>query len=113
MNPNTRARRRLAIAGAIAVLSIVASLPATASGQVGGVLDGLGLGQSGVDDVGGAPDGTPGNPQAEGTVGAVDIGSPAGAEELLGSEEAVIGRSGAQQNDDGSYEGGVTILGLL
>jgi hypothetical protein len=113
MNPNTRARRRLAIAGAIAALTIVASVPATASGQVGDVLNGLGLGQSGVGNVGGAPDGAAGNPHAQGTVGAVDVQSPSGAEALLGSEEAVVGRSGAQQNDDGSYQGGVTILGLL
>jgi hypothetical protein len=113
MNPNTRARRRLAMAGAIAALTIAASVPATASGQVGDVLNGLGLGQSGVGNVGGAPAGTPGNPHAQGTVGAVDVQSPSGAEALLGSEEAVVGRSGAQQNDDGSYQGGVTILGLL
>ena len=113
MNPNKRVRRRLAVAGAIAALTIFASLPATASGQVNDVLNGLGLGESGVGDVGGAPGGTADKPHAQGTVGAVDVGSPAGAEELLGAEEAVIGRSGVQQNDDGSYEGGVTILGLL
>ncbi len=113
MKSRIRARRRLAIAGAVAALTIVASLPATASGQVGDVLNGLGLGESGVSGVGGAPDSTPGNPQAQGTVGAADVGAPAGTEPLLGAEEAVIGRSGAQQNDDGSYEGGITILGLL
>lgn len=113
MKSNTRARRRLAVAGAVAALTIVASLPATASAQVGDVLNGLGLGSGSGADVGGAPDSTPGNPHAQGTVAGVDVGAPEGTEPLLGAEEAVVGRSGAQQDDDGSYEGGVTILALL
>jgi hypothetical protein len=125
MTTNKGARRRVAVATAVAALTIGASLPAAASADVvGDVVNGIGLGEvlgtggeqgAGQTPGAGSGSGSTSTPHAQGTVAKVDLEAPEGTDDggLLDTEEVVIGRSGAQQNADGSYEGGVTLVSLF
>ena len=128
MRRNQGTRGRVAIATTVAALTIGASLPAAASADVvGDVVNGVGLGDvlgTGGEQGAGQTSGSA-TPHAQGTVAKVDVEAPegiggtgtgdagTGAGGLLDGEEVVIGRSGAQQNSDGSYEGGVTMVSLF
>jgi len=120
MNSRRRIRGRIGVAGVVAALTIFGALPATASANpVDDLLNELGLGGSGDQGQGsGQSEASPSNPSnahAQGTVARVDITAPDGVDDggLLDDEEAVVGRSRAEQNDDGSYKGHVTILALF
>lgn len=119
MDAKKGVRRRAGIASAVAALVVGSALPATASADVvGDVLNGVGLGealgtggQQGAGNTSGSS-----NPHAQGTVAQVDVEAPAGVDDggLLDGEEVVVGRSSAEQNSgDGSYQGGVTQVGLF
>lgn len=118
MDASKGVRKRAGIASAVAALVIVGAMPTAASGDVvGDVLNGVGLGealgtggQQGAGNTSGSP-----APHAQGTVAQVDVEAPEGVDDggLLDGEEVVVGRSSAQQNADGSYEGGVTQVGVL
>jgi hypothetical protein len=118
MEASKGVRKRLGLAVVVGALAVFGSLPSAASADVvGDVVDGLGLGdalggggQQGAGNTAGSTD-----PHAQGTVAQVDVAAPDGVDDggLLDNEEVVVGRSSAQQNADGSYEGGVTLLGLF
>lgn len=118
MDASKGVRKRAGIASAVAALAIVGALPTAASGDVvGDVVNSVGLGealgtggQQGAGNTAGSS-----NPHAQGTVAQVDVQAPDGVDDggLLDNEEVVVGRSSAQQNADGSYEGGVTQIGLF
>jgi hypothetical protein len=98
-------------------MTILGSLPASASaGPVEDLINGVNDGLGGV--LGGGSSADPGSgggsaskAHAQGTVAAVDVNP--GQEGFLAGEEAVVGRSRAEQSADGSYNGHITILGLL
>jgi hypothetical protein len=123
------------IVGLTAVGGILAMPAAASADPVGDLLNGLGVGSGG----GGSQpvQAGPANSQAQGTVAAVDVSPPSssagdsssggsssggsssggssssGAGGHLEGEEVVVGRSRAEQQDDGSYQGHVTILALF
>lgn len=121
MNASSRVRRRVGIAGIVAALTILGALPTAASADVvGDLVKGLGLdGNAGSSGGGGQGTGqseaSTSNPHAQGTVARVDVTPPESLDlgGLLDDEEAVVGRTRAEQTGDGNYKGHVTILALF
>jgi hypothetical protein len=114
---------------ATAVLGVSLGLPALAGADaVNDLLNGL-LGGGATPSAGtpGEGDGyTPplhgAGPHGQGTVGVVDLvpgsdeplsGDPAGGDPTGSGEDIVAGRSRGEQNDDGTYHGHITLLGLF